>query len=190
MRNRLPAPGSRLPAIVTSALLLACAGAPPKAEKQEDPKQDAHRYYPLAVGNSWTYEEKRSGKRETITIVGQDGAWFLDDHGGRLRYEIDGVRDGDRYLLRTPVTVGAKWSSVENLVVQRFEVTSTSERVGELKDCAVVRNEQPLKNGGKFVTEWTYAPGVGLASIETSTVDAKGARQNQTALQLVDHKVQ
>ena len=172
-------------------LLCACSTAPqPKPTPQLDPKEDAHRYYPLAVGNSWTYEERRSGKRETITIVGQDGPWFLDDHGGRIRYEPDGVRDGDRYLLRTPVVVGAKWSSVENLIVQRFEVTSTSARVGDYRDCAVVRNEQPLKNGGKFVTEWTYAPKVGLAQIETSTLDVKGAQLPQTQLQLVSYKVQ
>ena len=64
------------------------------------------------------------GKRETIKIVGQDGPWFLDDHGGRLRYESDGVRDADRYLLRTPIAEGSKWSAVENLMVQRFEVVS------------------------------------------------------------------
>ncbi len=175
-------------------LLCACHAAPeakptPQGAAEVDPLQDAHRYYPLAVGNSWTYEERRSGKRETITIVGQDGPWFLDDHGGRIRYESDGVRDGDRYLLRTPVAPGAKWSSVENLIVQRFEVISTSARVGDFKDCAVVRNEQPLKNGGRFVTEWTYAPKVGLAQIETSTVDGRGAKQVQTQLQLVDYRV-
>ncbi|MGZ6144050.1 MAG: hypothetical protein ACXWLM_11980 [Myxococcales bacterium] len=178
-------------ALGVGILICACQSAPSaKPTAESDPQADARRYYPLAVGNSWTYEERRSGKRETITIVGQDGAWFLDDHGGRIRYEPDGVRDADRYLLRTPIAQGAKWSSVENLVVQRFEVISTTARAGEFKDCAIVRNEQPLKNGGKFVTEWTYAPKIGLAGIETSTLDAKGAQQEQTRLQLVSYHVQ
>ncbi|MCA1828857.1 MAG: hypothetical protein ABR567_07550 [Myxococcales bacterium] len=151
---------------------------------------DARKYYPLAIGNSWTYAESRSGKRETIKIVGQDGPWFLDDHGGRLRYETDGVRDADRYLLRTPLAAGAKWSAVENLVVQRFEVVATGAQSGRFTGCVVVHNEQPIQKGGKFVTEWTYAPKVGLVEIATSTIDARGNQQPQTKLQLLDYKVQ
>ena len=80
-------------------LLAACKTAPVATQSSGE---DASRYYPLSVGNSWTYEEHTARKRETIRIVGQDGAWFFDDHRGRLRYESDGVRDSDRYLLPTP----------------------------------------------------------------------------------------
>jgi hypothetical protein len=155
---------------------------------------DAARFYPLAVGNSWTYVVSGVDKKETIQIVGRDGAWFLDDHKGRLRYEADGVRDADRYLLRTPLTAGEKWSAVENLVVQRFEVIAVEQslvtQAGTFTHCAVVRNEQPLEKGGKFVTEWTWAPGVGLAQIVTSTVDPLGRQKPQTRLQLVAYRVQ
>src|SRR5262249_9155452 len=147
-------------------------------------------FYPLAAGNSWTYAESRTGKRETIQIIGQDGPWFLDDHGGRLRYEPDGVRDADRYLLRTPITAGAKWSAVENLIVQRFEVTAVGASAGRFTGCAVVRNEQPIPKGGKFITEWTYAPKVGLVQIKTFTVAATGKEVPQTQLDLVDYRVQ
>ena len=173
-------------------LIVACKTAP--AAKPEAPQTaNAAKYYPLAVGNSWTYEVRGSDKRETIRIVGQDGAWFFDDHRGRLRYEADGVRDSDRYLLRLPLTAGAKWSAVENLVVQRFEVMSVDAslvtQAGTFTRCAVIKNEQPLPKG-KFVTEWTYAPGVGLARIVTSTVDATGRQQEQTKLQLVAYHLQ
>jgi hypothetical protein len=151
-------------------------------------------YYPLAVGNSWTYAQSGAEKRETIQIIGRDGPWFIDDHRGRLRYESDGVRDSDRYLLRTPLSAGARWSAVENLVVQRFEVVSLDAslvtQAGTFTRCAVIRNEQALKQGGKFVTEWTYAPKVGLAQIATSTIDAKGRQQEQTKLLLVAYHVQ
>ena len=168
-------------------VLCACQTAP-AAKPSASRGEDVARYSPLAVGNSWTYAIAGTDKRETIAIVGQDGAWFLDDHRGRLRYESDGVRDADRYLLRTPLTAGAKWSAVENLVVQRFEVisldTSLVTQAGTFTHCVVVRNEQPLAKG-KFVTEWTWAPGVGLAQIVTSTLDPQGKQQEQTKLQLV-----
>ena len=173
-------------------LLCACQTAPvvkPAASGGED----AARYSPLAVGNSWTYALSGGEKREKIEIVGKDGPWFIDDHRGRLRYESDGVRDADRYLLRTPLTAGAKWSAVENLVVQRFEVVSLDAKLvtqaGTFTHCAVVRNEQPLAKG-KFVTEWTWAPGVGLAQIVTSTLDPQSKQQQQTKLQLVAYHLQ
>lgn len=177
--------------LLAGLLLCACkSGPPPAAAPAGD---DARIYYPLAVGNAWTYAVRGSDKQETIRIVGRDGPWFLDDHRGRLRYESDGVRDSDRYLLRTPLAAGAKWSSVENLVVQRFEVVTTDgsavTRAGTFTRCAVVRNEQPLKTGGKFVTEWTYAPKVGMVRLVTSTIDAKGRQEEQTGLQLVDYRV-
>ena len=171
-------------------ILCACQSAPaPKSSAAPaSGSADAARYSPLAVGNSWTYAIAGVDKRETIAIVGQDGPWFIDDHRGRLRYESDGVRDADRYLLRTPLAAGAKWSAVENLVVQRFEVMSLDSslvtQAGTFTHCAVVRNEQPLAKG-KFITEWTWAPGVGLAQIVTSTLDEQGKQQQQTRLQLV-----
>ena len=172
----------------------ACQSAPAPKPSAAKAGEDAARYYPLAAGNSWTYEVHGMQKQETIRIVGQDGPWFLDDHRGRLRYESDGVRDADRYLLRTPLAVGAKWSAVENLVVQHFEVISMTAslvtQAGTFTGCAVVRNEQPLPKGGKFVTEWTYAPKVGLAQIVTSTIDAQGRQQEQTKLQLVAYHLQ
>ncbi len=176
--------------IALLVLLAGCKSGPPAAPDKPAAPTEAKAYYPLAVGNSWTYELRGFGqtRRETVLIVGNDGPWFLDDHQGRLRYESDGVRDADRYLLRTPLAAGAKWSAVENLVVQRFEVISLEAslvtQAGTFTRCAVVRNEQPLAKG-KFVTEWTWAPGVGLAQIVTSTLDAQGKQQQQTKLLLV-----
>ena len=177
-------------ACAVALLACACKSGPAPAPAGGE---DATLYYPLAVGNSWTYIVRGSGKKETVQIVGRDGAWFIDDHRGRLRYESDGVRDADRYLLRTPLAAGAKWTAVENLVVQHFEVAtmdaSAVTEAGTFTRCAVVRNEQPLGHGGRFVTEWTYARGVGLVQLVTSTVDGKGRQQEQTRLQLVAYRV-
>jgi hypothetical protein len=179
--------------LVLLLVLCACKTAP-ETRTAAASGADAAAYYPLAVGNSWTYQLSGNEKRETIKIIGRDGPWFIDDHRGRMRYERDGVRDSDRYLLHSPLSAGAKWSAVENLVVQRFEVVSLDKslvtQAGTFTRCTVVRNEQPLQKGGKFVTEWTYAPKVGLAQIATSTVDAKGRAQQQTLLQLVAYHLQ
>jgi hypothetical protein len=177
-------------ALCVVLLLCACKSGPQPSGASAI--EDATRYYPLAVGNSWTYAFRGSDRQETIRIIGQDGPWFIDDHRGRLRYEKDGVRDADRYLLRTPLAAGSKWSAVDNLAVQRFEVVSMDAsavtQAGTFTNCAVIRNEQPLKKGGKFVTEWTYARKVGLVLLVTSTLDPQGRQQEQTRMQLVAYR--
>ena len=182
------------------ALCASCKGAQPRAPAASGAAQtgngaDPALYYPLAVGNSWTYQvtDGSGAHEDTIQIVGRDGPWFIDDHRGRIRVDSEGVRDADRYLLRSPLEPSARWSAVENLVVQRFEVTSTDARVetkgGGFSHCVVVRNEQPLpKSQGKLVTEWTYAPRVGLVQLLTQTVGPSGTR-DQVRLELVAHRL-
>jgi len=178
---------------LVALVLCACKAGPQAAPASTGSGEDATRYYPLAVGNSWTYAFHGSNRRETIQIVGRDGAWFIDDHRGRLRYESDGVRDADRYLLRTPLATGAKWSAVENLVVQRFEVVSmdasTVTEAGTFPRSARVRQEQPPPKGGRFVTEWTYAPNMALVPAVTSTVHPHRRQQEQTRRPLVAYRV-
>jgi hypothetical protein len=152
-------------------------------------------FFPLAVGNEWTYAVSTGGatQQETIRIVGRDGVWFLDDQRGRLRIEQDGVRDRDRYLLRAPIQQGSSWTSVDNLVVQKFEIASVEATLatpaGRFEHCVVVRNDQPLPNGARFVTEWTYAPNVGLVALRTFTT-AQGKERTQTSLTLVAYRLE
>jgi hypothetical protein len=179
------------------ALAASCKSAPPRdapAAGATPAAGDPAVYYPLAVGNSWTYEYTPGAARETIQIVGRDGAWYLDDHRGRIRADPDGIRDADRYLLHAPLTPGAHWTAVQNLVVQHFTVASVDAavrtRAGEFSRCVVVRNESPLsQQGAKFVTEWTYAPRVGLVQVRTQTTSPRGT-QEQSRLDLVAYRVQ
>ena len=153
-------------------------------------------FFPLAVGNEWTYSASGGPAGQstvhTIHIVGRDGSWFLDDQSGRLRIEADGVRDRDRYLLRAPLIAGSSWTSVDNYVVQKFEIASTGVTLatlaGRFEGCVVVRNDQPLPNGARFVTEWTYAPGVGLIALRTFT-RAQGKEETQTQLTLIAYRL-
>ena len=154
------------------------------------------RYYPLVVGNEWTYELHAGGqtKRDTIKIVRQEGPWFIDDHKGRLRVDGEGLRDADRYLLRGPLDAGNKWTAVEDLVVQKFEIVASDGSevtpAGTFTHCVTVRNEQPLGQGrrGKFVTEWSYAPGVGLVKMRTAVEDGPQTVP-QMSLALVEFRV-
>jgi len=178
--------------------LASCKGAPPKGATESSAApaasgSDPALYYPLAVGNSWTYRitDGSGAHEDTVEIVGRDGPWFIDDHRGRIRVDSEGVRDADRYLLHAPLQPSARWSAVENLVVQRFEVAATDAKVetkaGTFSNCVVVRNEQPLpKKQGKLVTEWTYAPRVGLVQLLTQTVGPSGSR-DQVRLELIAH---
>jgi len=181
-------------ALCVLVLLAACKTAPTRDAPAQSAGLDPALYYPLAMGNSWTYEFTPGGGRETIQIVGRDGPWFLDDHRGRFRVDGEGVRDADQYLLHSPLTPGAQWTAVQNLVVQHFEVIANDAdaktRAGSFSNCVVVRNEAPLPKGaGKFVTEWTYAPNVGLVQLRTRTESARGA-QEQSRLDLVAYRVQ
>jgi hypothetical protein len=176
------------------AALAGCASAPkappaaPAAKPEGGPTPSI--FYPLAVGNAWTYEIKGGGKtsRDTVRILGTDGPWFLDDHKGRLRTDAEGIRDRDRYLLKAPLVPGQSWSSVEQMVVQRFEVIANDAVVqvpgGRFTSCVIIRNVQALPAGGKYSTEWSYAPGIGLVALKTSAAQ-KGVEQEQTSLQLV-----
>ena len=173
---------------------VACSGAKPQPPPAEQTAVDPSLYYPLALGNSWTYEYIPGARRETIQIVGRDGPWFLDDHRGRVRSDSEGIRDSDQYLLHTPLTTGAEWTAVQNLVVQHFKVTSidatVKTRAGSFTNCVVVRNESPLpQNAGKFVTEWTYATSVGLVQVRTQTISSRGT-QEQSRLDLVSYRLQ
>jgi hypothetical protein len=167
------------------ALLLAACKTAPKALPAP---RDARAYYPLAVGNSWTYAVSGSPEEARIEIVGRDGDWFLDDHRGRFRYEDGGVRDADRFLLRPPLAEGTHWTAVENLVVQHFEITSADASLvtaaGTFEHCVVVRTSSMVKKDVTFSTEWTFAPHVGIARIVTSVTDGQGLATEQTRLSL------
>jgi hypothetical protein len=177
-------------------VLASCKTAETRDKPAATPGLDPAVYYPLALGNSWTYEYTPGARRETIQIVGRDGPWFVDDHRGRVRGDPEGIRDADQYLLHAPLTQGAHWTAVQNLVVQHFTVAAidatVNTRAGAFSKCVVVRNESPVatpQGAGKFVTEWTYAPNVGLVQVRTQIVSPRGS-QEQSRLDLAAYRVQ
>jgi hypothetical protein len=60
---------------------------------------------------------------------------------------------------------------------------------GTFLHVVTVRNEQPLGQGkGKFVTEWSYAPGVGLVRMKTAVDDGNNVLP-QVSLALVEYRL-
>lgn len=160
-------------------VLLGSASACRTGREAVAPQSDEARlrvgdFFPLAVGHAWTYEVRGGGQRgeQTVTIMREDGGWFVDSMGGRLRMDAFGLRDPDRYLLRSPLVVGASWSNVESVQsVERHEVieagVSCATAAGTWARCVTVRTTNAVDKGRVFVLESTYAEGIGLVAQRT-----------------------
>jgi hypothetical protein len=183
-------------ALVPVLLLAACASTPSPAGTATSPADALESYYPLAVGNSWTYET-RFGKRverNTVTIVGEEGGYFHDDQRGRLTFDADGLRDPSRYLIRRPLRRGASWRSIVDVgKSNRFDIVDTSARVtvpaGTFHDVLVVRGIDDSVPGGEMEIVSSYAPGVGLIRVEQTMIVGKAERIPQMTISLVSYRL-
>ena len=153
-------------------------------------------YQPLAIGNRWTYRGTMGGQtvEKSITILGIDQGFFVDDAGGRLKIDRDGLRDDKRYLLKDPVTRGGKWMAVVSPVsTERYEITETGVTVetpaGKFERCVVVRAVNRIDGTKQLENEWTYAPGVGIVKIESKLRDG-GQLIPQALVELVSHRLE
>jgi len=166
----------------------ACAG-PQKAATREYHATD---YWPLAVGNSWTYQISMRGanQEKTVAIVKQQDGYFVDSEGGRMQHHAAGVFDGERFMLRDPLALGAKWMAVPSAnSLERYEITAVGFKMtvpaGVFDDCVRVQAVNRINQGQAMIAEWTYAPGVGLVQF-TSRLEAEGKPpQPQVTMALV-----
>ncbi|HUK67046.1 MAG TPA: hypothetical protein VLV17_09485 [Anaeromyxobacteraceae bacterium] len=167
-------------------LLAACASAAPPRPTRDPTPAD---YFPLAVGNSWTFldrsPQQRAPSRRTVRILRRDGeGYFLDDQRGALRADGDCLHDRSRRLLCRPFTRGHGWSSVVGpSATERYEIAGVGETVsvpaGTFHDCVRVRSE--IRAGEvEAVAELTYAPGVGPVRLETFSI-VKGTLEPQVS---------
>jgi hypothetical protein len=172
--------------------LVACAHAPAPGA---GPSRAPARWFPLAVGNEWTWEDQspqlpadRRGTLRTVRITERtaDG-FYRDNERGELRAEADCVRDRVRQLLCAPLRVGTSWKSVVSVSsTERYEIAAVGEAVttpaGTFKDCVRVRAVNRAGAGTDLVNEITYAPGVGPVRIETFVVKDGAAAPQLRAL--------
>jgi hypothetical protein len=185
--------------VVMWIALASCAGC---AALGFGPAKPAYRppdvtaYYPLAVGNSWTYSASVLGDRaeKTVSIVKQDFGFYVDDQKGRLKWDAYGLRDEKRYLLREPLEVGKTWTSVVSVQsVERSRIVEVDEPctvpAGAFEHCLTVENSNRQDEHHTLVMRMTFAPGVGIVRIQT-VLDNDGKLTPQSELQLVNYKVQ
>ena len=136
-------------------------------------------YYPLSVGNCWTYAtsfQNQSQPDLKVCIVKEDKGFFLDNRPvpSRLRLDATGLRDGKvRYLLKAPLEEGQKWMSVADVrTVEHYQIEAVDRKVkvpaGVYKDCVVVRMEVRMSEENSMINRMTFAPGTGIVEIRAS----------------------
>jgi len=144
---------------------------------------ESARYFPLAVGNHWTYQATYLGERSTRRvelIAFRDGS-YVDRDGRALRFDREGVRDQVRYLLHEPLTAGATWTSVVAPgSAEHYRVVSVREPceapAGKFKDCVEVESRtiaDPTHPGRFLVNRVTFAAGVGIIRVRTALEEAE-----------------
>ncbi|MGA9525837.1 MAG: hypothetical protein WBV82_30540 [Myxococcaceae bacterium] len=180
-------------AIVLALFAAGCAGG--AKQVREQPARDLSAYYPLQIDNRWTYEVGLLGEKtsQEVRIVGQEGEVFVDDKGGRLTVDAYGVRDDKRYLLRGPIEVGTSWTNVVSVSsIERYRILEVgftcTAAAGRFEGCVRVEGRNRVDANTTLINELTFAPGVGLVTIETAA-EVKGQRIPQAKLELTSYEV-
>ena len=165
----------------------ACATRPssPRA-----PAASAEDYYPLAVGNHWTYAVNFLGDRRErrVEIIGQRDGYYLDNEGGQLTVDGLGIRDQKRYLLKDPIRLGASWTNVVSASsVEHYQITELGPPcqvpAGTFENCVKVQSRNRMDEQRTLVNELTFAPSVGIVRIEL-TLESGGKRVPQSTFEL------
>jgi hypothetical protein len=172
--------------------MAACAHPPPPAE---GPPQSPARYFPLAVGNRWSYRATGGGAEtvEQVEIRGVRDGQYQDNRGRTFWVSQDGLRDQSRVLLRSPVEAGRTWTvrlgpdSVEHWRIVSVG-QSCSAPAGQFADCVQVESRTAATGGAELLNRITFAAQVGIVQIRTALV--KGQRETpQTDLVLTAYEV-
>jgi hypothetical protein len=139
-------------------------------------------YFPLAVGNEWTYLDQSpqapgdAPRRRTVRILSRSAdGFFVDSEKGELRPAGPCIQDRVRRILCAPLEVGASWSSVVSLTsTEHYRIAAVDETVttpaGTFPGCVRVRGSNRAAEDVENVLEIAYAPGVGPVRIETFAV--------------------
>jgi hypothetical protein len=147
--------------IVSALICLTLLVTPLYSYAQEVRNKSWAGYYPLAMGDSWTYSV--SGNSETRPTVWKvinvkpdaSGRVFAvwpapsnsDDEGMQLQFTSEGLHESsdDFFVLRFPIIKGKTWNVSRHDQNRVLVVLSEGERcaVGKLKfqSCAVVRDD-------------------------------------------------
>lgn len=152
-------------------------------------------YYPLAVGNRWSYRVKgRADNLIEVEVLKEEGGTFHDNQGGRLAVDGQGIRDKHHYLLRGPLTVGNTWTNALSASSsERYELLAVGvpceAPAGSFPECVRVEARNRIDANNLLVNVTTFAKGVGMVRLETSIMDSNGARVPQTWMELASYRL-
>ena len=178
--------------------LSACAhsdAAPPVTPAPLSASTSPARYFPLAVGNRWTYRAAGGDAKavEEVEIRGVKDGQYSDNRGRLLWVNPDGLRDQSRVILRSPVQVGRSWTVVLGPEsVEHWRINSVGQPcaapAGHFGDCVEVESRITPAAGVELVNRITFAAGVGMVQIRTSLL-RNGVETPQTDLLLTAYQV-
>jgi hypothetical protein len=171
-------------------LALTAAGCASRIPPRPSAVGAAEDYYPLAVGNHWTYEVNFLGDRRErrVEIIAHRDGYYIDNEGAQLTVDGLGVRDQKRYLLRDPIEVGGAWMNVVSpSSIEHYKITQCGApcRVpaGAFENCVRVESRNRMDEQRTLVNELTFAPSVGIVRIEL-TLESGGKRVPQSTFEL------
>jgi hypothetical protein len=171
------------------------ASAPTSRTATARPGAGAARYFPLAVGNRWSYEAIYLGERSTrdVELVGFRDGSYVDRQGRALRVDGEGLRDQTRYLLHEPLVEGGTWTSVVAPgSAEHYRVLSVGGRctvpAGSFPDCIEVESRTRADASRTLVNTVTFAAGVGIVRVRTE-LDEGGRVKPTAELRLTAYQV-
>ncbi len=185
-----------LGALAVALVLHGCAKRVEAEDTTSAPPPDVvASYYPLAVGNQWTYlVNGRADRPVDVRVLREEDGYFVDSQEGRLKVDSFGIRDPKRYLLRGPIEVGRSWNNVVSVSsTERYQIVQAGvpceAPAGSFQNCVRVEARNRVDQGTTIVGSWTYAPGVGMVRMEL-VAERNGQRVPQTWLELKSYRVQ
>lgn len=153
-------------------------------------------FYPLAVGNTWSYQMK-DGNGFTNSVTAANGANAFTMVNSMLKVDQYIRKEGSLYLadnfeagnfqllLRDDAEVGDTWNihykanGFENILVMTVKETETSKEVaGKLyNEVMMIEGESKMLINGNlmalnFFTQYYYAQGIGLILTTSSVGDS------------------
>ncbi|HSP77983.1 MAG TPA: hypothetical protein VLQ93_05615 [Myxococcaceae bacterium] len=152
-------------------------------------------WYPLAVGNRWTYRvNSRADKTVDVEILEERDGFFVDNQGGQIAVDVFGVRDPKRYLLRGPLTEGSEWTNVVSVSsTERYRILQAGVPcevpAGSFRNCVRVEGRNRVDATTTLVNALTFAEEVGLVRVEILAEKSSGERMPQTWLELVSYEL-
>jgi hypothetical protein len=176
--------------LATLALGSGCSKKNVEAAPRTASTDNVAQYYPLAVGNRWTYRLNRTDHKQiTVEIQSESDGYFHDNQQGHLAVDAYGLRDSKRYLLRGPLQQGHTWTNVVSVSsTERYRILEVGvpceSLAGTFQDCVQVEGRNRMDANATMVNTLTFAPGVGIVRLEVVVESKEGQRTPQVLMEL------